>query len=55
MNKKILSKDQPLVPYVNADGWYCQCVNCWEEVSPKNSTCPNCSQAQDWSWFGRND
>lgn len=53
MNKKILSKKQPLVPYINEDGWYCQCIICWNEVKPKDDICPNCCQAQDWSWFGK--
>ena len=30
--------------YINPDGWYPQCSNCWEE--PKSgeleTTCPNC-------------
>ena len=54
MNKKILSKDQPLEPHIECDGgYYAVCVNCWTELAPRESPCPHCSQAQDWSWFGK--
>lgn len=51
MNKKILSKNQPLVPYINEDDWWCQCTCCWNEVIPNDDTCPECNQKLDWSWF----
>lgn len=51
MNKKILSKDQPLIPYLEIDGGYARCTNCWNEVTPKDNICPKCNQIQDWSWF----
>lgn len=53
MNKKILSKDQPLVPYIELDGGFARCSNCWNEVEPINNICPHCNQIQDWSWFGK--
>lgn len=51
MNMKNISKSTPIVPEVNADGWYCQCLRCWTEVEPKDAICPKCGQVQDWSWF----
>lgn len=53
MNKKILSKDQPIEPYIEPDGWYTRCFICWSEVAPKDKECSKCGQAQDWSWFGK--
>ena len=53
MNKMILSKDPPLVPYIELDGGYARCSNCWNEVEPTGNICPYCGQAQDWSWFGK--
>ena len=45
---------QPIQPYVECDGWYCQCHRCWTEITPKDSMCQKCQQAQDWSWFKKN-
>ena len=42
---------QPVEPIIECDGWYAICRRCKEEVEPKHNTCPNCQQAQDWSWF----
>lgn len=53
MNKKILSKDQSLVPYIELDGGYARCSNCFDEVQPSDKTCSHCGQLQDWSWFGK--
>lgn len=53
MNKKILSKDQPLIPYIELDGGFARCSNCFEEVFPSDDICPHCGQKQDWSWFGK--
>ena len=53
MNKKILSKDQPLVPYIELDGGYARCSNCFDKIQPTDNICPHCSQAQDWTWFGK--
>lgn len=53
MNKKILSKDQPLVPYIELDGGYARCSNCFDEIQSTDNICPHCSQVQDWSWFGK--
>lgn len=46
-----ISKSTPIEPFVNPDGWYCECVRCGHEVMPDEHVCPNCSQSQDWSWF----
>lgn len=46
-----ISKSTPIEPYINADGYYAQCHRCWTEITPKDSICPKCQQAQDWSWF----
>ena len=54
MNLLNISKSTPIEPEINADGWYAQCVRCWHEITPKDSICPKCKQAQDWSWFGKN-
>ena len=51
MNKKILSKDQPLIPYMELDGGFARCSNCRNEVQPTDKECSYCGQAQDWSWF----
>ncbi len=47
-----VSKNVPIQPEINADGWYCQCKRCWNEVEPSEDICPSCGQVQDWSWFG---
>ena len=41
MNKKILSKDQPLIPYIELDGGFARCSNCWDEVQPTGMTLCN--------------
>lgn len=55
-NKKDIVKtplDEPLSPSINEDGWYTQCIRCWNEVTPKNTVCPNCNQLLDWSWLNK--
>lgn len=42
---------KPIQPYVECDGWYCQCHRCWTEITPRDSVCPKCQQVQDWSWL----
>lgn len=46
-----VDKSQPIEPYIECDGWYARCHRCWTEINPDNEVCPNCQQAQDWSWF----
>lgn len=57
MNQEIdilqISKSQPVEPEINPDGWYCQCIRCFTEVTPTDIVCPTCNQALDWSWFGK--
>lgn len=38
-------------PYIEADGWYTKCPNCWTEVYPKQKSCHKCHQLLDWSWL----
>lgn len=45
--------NKPIHPYINEDGWYAQCHRCWHEIDPHNNICPYCHQAQDWSWFNK--
>lgn len=51
MNFTNISKGTPVEPYIECDGYYACCHRCWTEISPKDSICPKCQQAQDWSWF----
>ena len=53
MDLENISKSTPIEPEINADGWYAQCIRCWHEITPTDSICPKCKQAQDWSWFGK--
>lgn len=43
--------DQPIEPYINADGWFAQCERCFHEIEPTDNICPYCFQLQDWSWL----
>ena len=43
--------DQPIEPYIEADGWYAVCRRCWTEIKPTDNVCSKCNQFQDWSWF----
>lgn len=52
MNVENISKNQPLIPYIELDGRYAKCSRCWNEVLPSQNTCSHCGQIQDWSWFG---
>lgn len=51
MDLEKIKKSRPIEPYIECDGWYCQCRRCWYEITPKDSTCHQCGQAQDWLWF----
>lgn len=48
-----ISKSQPVVPEVNPDGWYCQCIRCFTEVEPTDAVCPTCNQVLEWSWLDK--
>lgn len=48
MERKTCKK---LEPYIEADGWYTKCPNCWIEVYPKQKSCHKCHQLLDWSWL----
>lgn len=50
-----IPKSQPIEPYINEDGYYPQCNRCWTEIEPYENICPNCQQAQDWSWFHKSE
>ena len=53
MDLSNISKDTPIEPEIELDGGYAYCIRCWHEITPKDSICPKCKQAQDWSWFGK--
>lgn len=50
MNKG-LDKNIATQPYIECDGWYACCPNCWEEIEPVNCKCPKCNQLIDWTWL----
>lgn len=49
----IFLKDKPIKPFIELDGGYACCANCWCEVTIENEKCPHCGQLQDWSWYGK--
>lgn len=48
-----IEKSQPIMPDVELDGGYAYCVKCYTELEPRQKVCPNCQQAQDWSWLNK--
>ena len=48
-----ISKLTPIEPEIELDGGYAYCCRCFCEIEPTDNICPNCSQSQDWSWFGK--
>lgn len=46
-----LIKNEQIEPYINPDGWYTQCPNCWTEIYPRQNSCHKCNQLLDWSWL----
>ena len=46
-----ISKETPIHPYIECDGWFAVCHRCWTEIEPTDDMCPKCNQVQDWSWF----
>lgn len=53
MDFKNLLKSIPIVPIINCDGYYAQCHRCYTELKDEEKVCPNCNQAQDWSWLSK--
>ena len=51
--ENIEDKNKPLIPYIELDGGYARCSNCFKEVKIDENICPYCNQVQDWSWFGK--
>ena len=49
-----ISKETPIHPYIECDGWFAVCHRCWAEIEPTDEICPKCNQIQDWSWFWKN-
>lgn len=54
MDLSNISLDTPIMPEIEADGWYTYCLRCNNEIDPHNGICPYCHQVQDWSWFYNN-
>ena len=48
-----ISTTTPIMPYINEDGYYPQCMRCWTELEAEQELCPKCNQAQDWSWLSK--
>lgn len=44
---------EPIMPYINEDGYYPQCYRCWTELDDEQKVCHKCNQVQDWSWLGK--
>ena len=47
MNPENIDKTTSIMPYINEDGWWAQCVRCGNEIEPTDNICPKCNQAQD--------
>lgn len=45
------NRNKQIIPYIELNGRYAKCSNCFKEVFPSDNICKHCGQKQDWSWF----